>query len=60
MFFLTSSATKVRKSCPIVPEEGLLLAIKACEGFQGFMEHNDIDESQTMLVCVYVQTYCIT
>ena len=46
----TSSTTKLRKTCPIVPEEGLLLAIKACEGFQGCREHNDIDESQTMLV----------
>lgn len=44
-----SSTTKLRKTCPIVPEEGLLLAIKACEGFQGCREHNDIDESQTML-----------
>ena len=55
----TSSTTKLRKTCPIVPEEGLLLAIKACEGFQGCREHNDIDESQTMLVWVYMYKHTL-
>ena len=51
------------RNIQIVPEECVLLALKACDGFIRSKENNDIDQSQIDLVNKYIlyenQTYIV-